>query len=243
MLHIAVCDDQKEVIEEICTILSDYSKMRAIEIKTYKYHDGITLLSNPSSFDIIFLDIEMKYSNGIEVAQEIRKCNINVPIVYITSYTDYWRRAFKVHAFEFISKPFNSKDVYSCMDDYIEMMEASEEESILFQTNNGIERIELNDIIYLVFESKKKVLLQTRKERIIVKENLSDIYERLDKTHFYQTRRDSIVNLKHVQKLQNEYVIIMKDGTMIPLAQKKKEDFMTRLTTEFVDNMKGRKNE
>ena len=51
MLHIAVCDDQKDVIEEICRILSDYSKMRAIEIKTYKYHDGITLLSNPSSFD------------------------------------------------------------------------------------------------------------------------------------------------------------------------------------------------
>ena len=62
-----------------------------------------------------------------------------------------------------------------------------------------------------------------------------------DKTHFYQTRRDSIVNLRQVQKLQNEYVIIMKDGTMMPLAQKKKEDFMTRLTTEFVDDMKGRK--
>jgi DNA-binding LytR/AlgR family response regulator len=127
------------------------------------------------------------------------------------------------------------------MDDYMGMVEASEEESVLLQTNNGIERIRLNDILYFVFESKKKVLLQTKKERIIVKENLSDIYERLDKTHFYQTRRDSIVNLRQVQKLQNEYVIIMKDGTMMPLAQKKKEDFMTRLTSEFVDDMKGRK--
>ena len=183
----------------------------------------------------------MKYSNGIEVAQEIRKNDINVPIVYITSYTDYWRRAFKVHAFEFISKPFNSKDVYSCMDDYIGMMEASDEESILVHTFKGIECIKLKDVLYFVFESKKKVLIQTKKERIIAKENLSDIYERLDKTHFYQTRRDSIVNLRQVQKLQNEFVIIMKDGTMLPLAQKKKEDFMTKLITEFVDDMKGRK--
>lgn len=241
MLHIAVCDDQEEIIREIKTILSEYSQKKAIEIQVLSFYDGIELLSSSMKFDIIFLDIEMKRSNGIEIAQVIRKSNMNIPIVYITSYNDYWRRAFKVHAFGFISKPFKKDDIYSCVDDYLALIFSLEEESILFSTDKGSECVKLNEIYYFIYESKKKVCVQTKHGRIIVKENLSDIYNRIDKTHFYQTRRDCIVNLRQIQKIQNGYVIIMKDGSMIPLAQKKKDDFMKRLSTEFVDDLKGRK--
>lgn len=44
---------------------------------------------------------------------------MNVPIVYITSYIDYWRRAYKVHAFDFITKPFKPEDLYKVMKDYL----------------------------------------------------------------------------------------------------------------------------
>ncbi len=241
MLRIAVCDDQKEVLEEICVLLSKYSKNKSVEIKTFQYDDGTLLLSAPSSFDIIFLDIEMKHSNGIEIAQEIRKSNLNVPIVYITNYTDYWRRAFKVHAFGFIPKPFKDDDIYSCMDDFLSLLFSSEDENIILPTVNGCECINLNEIYYFIYESKKNVLVHTKRGQIMVKDNISDIYTRLNQSFFYKTRRDCIVNLRQVQRIQNEYVIIMKDGSMIPLAQKKKEDFMNKLTTELVKNVKEMK--
>ncbi len=221
MLYIAICDDEAMVVKEVSKILSDYCKNKSIDFKISEYCDGLDLMISQENFDIIFLDIEMSHSNGIETAQKIRECDMNVPIVYITSYVDYWRMAFKVHAFGFITKPFNKNEFYDVMDDYFTA-------------------IHDNEIYYFMFEAKKKIYVYTNSSRVLVRENLNDIYERLDKTQFYQTRRDCIVSLKYVQKLKNEFVIVMKDGAMLPLAQKKKKEFMEKLSKEFVKKLKGR---
>lgn len=240
MLRVAVCDDETIMVKEVSRIVSDYCKNNIIYFKIYEYCDGSDLIMSQETFDIIFLDIEMKHSNGIEIAQKIRERDMNVPIVYITGYVDYWRRAFKVHAFGFITKPFNKNEIHDVMDDYFAAIRDASGETITLPTDGGAACFKLNEIYYFMFEAKKKVYVHTVNGRTLVRENLTNIYERLDKTQFYQTRRDCIVSLKYVQKLQNEFVIVMKDGTMLPLAQKKKEEFMAKLSKEFVKKLKGR---
>ncbi len=78
---------------------------------------------------MIFLDTEMKSSNGIEIGRNIRANNSRVAIVYITSFVENWRRAYKVHAFDFITKPFTDYEIYSVMDDYLAVVHADEEKS------------------------------------------------------------------------------------------------------------------
>ena len=240
MLYIAICDDEAMVVKEVSKILSDYCKNKSIDFKISEYCDGLDLMISQENFDIIFLDIEMSHSNGIETAQKIRECDMNVPIVYITSYVDYWRMAFKVHAFGFITKPFNKNEFYDVMDDYFTAIHDASEETITLPTEDGVVCFKLNEIYYFMFEAKKKIYVYTNSSRVLVRENLNDIYERLDKTQFYQTRRDCIVSLKYVQKLKNEFVIVMKDGAVLPLAQKKKKEFMEKLSKEFVKKLKGR---
>lgn len=240
MLCIAVCDDEAIMVKEVNKILSDYCRSKSVDFKIFTYYDGYDLLIAQESFDIIFLDIEMERSNGIEIAQKLRERDMNVPIVYVTNYVDYWRRAFKVHAFGFIMKPFNKDEFCEVMDDYFIAIHDASEETITFPTDDGAVCVKLNEIYYFMFESKKKVCVHTDSKRVMVRENLTDIYERLDKTQFYQTRRDCIVNLKYVQKLQNNYVIIMKNGHLLPLAQKKKNEFMSKLSVAFIKKLKGR---
>ena len=115
MLHIAICDDDIKALGEIKQILADYCKLKKLAAKISTYCDGTDLLVADEKFNIIFLDIEMQRSNGIEVALQIRRMDMNVPIVYITSYIDYWRRAYKVHAFDFIIKPFKSEELHKVM--------------------------------------------------------------------------------------------------------------------------------
>ena len=210
MLRIAICDDEIETLEVIRKIVTNYCNAKKIPFKMLSYCDGSDLLESADDYDIIFLDIEMQHSNGIEVAEHIREMNMNVPIVYITSYVDYWRRAFKVHAFGFITKPFKPVELHKVLDDYFAALHDASEETITLPTNDGVVCFKTNEIYYFLFESKKKVYVHTACERVLVRENLTDIYERLDKKHFYQTRRDCVLNLKYVQKIQNEFVIIMK---------------------------------
>lgn len=182
----------------------------------------------------------MQQSNGIEVAQKIRIMDMNVPIVYITSYIDYWRRAYKVHAFDFITKPFKPEELYKVMKDYLAALDDASEETITFPTDDGVVCFKMNDIYYFMFEAKKRVYVHTADGRVLVRENLTDIYNMLNKERFYQTRRDCVLNLKYVQKIQNEFVIIMKNGDMLPLAQKKKDEFVRKLSNVFVETLKGK---
>ena len=80
MLHIAVCDDDIKMLGEVKQILTDYCKAKKLAFKISAYCDGTDLLASEESFSVIFLDIEMQQSNGIEVAQKIRRMDMNVPI-------------------------------------------------------------------------------------------------------------------------------------------------------------------
>ena len=240
MLRIAVCDDEKNMIVEICKIISAYCEKKQIENKIFSYIDGEDLLKSGEHFDILFLDIEMKHMDGIVTAEHIREQDMNVPIVYITSYKDYWRRAFKVHAFGYITKPIQENEFYSVMDDYLSSVYDANDDTLILPTDDGVAYFKMNEIYCFTFETKKKVYVHTADERILVREHLANIYEKLDKTQFYQSRRDCVLSLRYVSRIQNEFVIVMRNGDMLPLAQKKKDDFTNKLSTFFVDKLKGR---
>lgn len=240
MLRIAVCDDEKNMIGEICKIISVYCEKKQIEHKIFSYIDGEDLLNSKERFDIIFLDIEMKHMDGIVTAEHIREQDMNVPIIYITEYTDHWRRAFKVHAFGYITKPIKDNELYNVMDDYLSSVYDANDDTLILPTDDGVAYFKMNEIYYFIFEAKKKVYVRTADERILVREHLSNIYEKLDKTQFYQSRRDCVLNLRYVSRIQNEFVIVMKNGDMLPLAQKKKDDFINKLSNYFIDKLKGR---
>ncbi|MGL6105003.1 response regulator [Romboutsia sp.] len=57
--------------------------------KTNKKESENVKNSYYSTFDIIFLDIDMTGMNGIETAKKIREEDKTVKIVYVTNYTDY----------------------------------------------------------------------------------------------------------------------------------------------------------
>lgn len=107
---------------------------------------------------ILFLDIEMKKIDGIKTAEKIRRYNMNVPIVYVTNYADYWRRAYSVHAFDFIIKPYIKENVEKVLRDYMRMVEGLEEKRVLLKTMNGIINIRQADIYYFLIEKRSTYL-------------------------------------------------------------------------------------
>ena len=241
MLRIAVCDDDINDLKKAVSYLKKFLSDNDTEYSVVQFSDGTQLLESSDRYDILFLDIEMKHSNGINVAETLRSRNIDTPIVYITSYTDYWRRAFKVHAFGFITKPFDGKDFEEVLNDYFKSFTKNSESRITLNTSEGAVCFDPDEIIYFYVKSKRNIELYTMNGRYLIRENLSDIYERLDKHRFYQPRRECIINLKNVRRLQNDYAILMVDGSILPLAQRRKDELMTLLTDVFTEVVKGQK--
>lgn len=239
MFNIIICDDEKKYVDNLKTVVEDFFKKINTDVTITSYTDGDELLNEKIKADIVFLDIEMKRVDGITVAEEIRRYDMNVPIIYVTSYVDYWRKAYSVHAFDFITKPYTKEQVEKVLSDFVHMMEETEEKKVLLKTQDCTVNMRQNDIYYFMIEKKKQVLMATVNGNYIVRENLKDIYEKLDKDMFYFSHKSSIVNLRYVERLENGYDIIMDNGEFVPLAHNKRADFLKRLSSVILEKLKG----
>lgn len=233
MLLIAICDDDDNDIKRVNNYINDYKSKNDIEIKTFVFKDGKDLLLSGEKYDMIFLDIEMEHTNGIDIAQKIRESDMNVPIVYVTGYPDYWKRAYKVHAFDFVEKPFKYEDIEVVMNDFITSCEDAIESPVSFTTGDGIVVLDMNSIIYFWMEAKRSIKIYTIYKTYTTKESLSDIMNKIDPNKFYRTNKNFIVNFKYVQSTLDNDGITMKDGAWIPIAQKKEKDFYKRLSEQL----------
>lgn len=239
MIKIAICDDDLNVIEEISQFLHDYEKNNSVAFEILGFYDGDELLASNQKFDLIFLDIEMERIGGFEAADGIREFDMNLPIVYITSHSGHFERAFKVHAFEYIIKPIKQERLLGVMNDFFAARHDVSETIIQLLTSDGFVNVKLNEVYYFFAEAKKKILMHTFDDDIIIYENLADIYDKLDKTQFYMTKRGSVVNLRYVKRLKDDRTIIMKDDYRVSLAITKKEEFIKKLSSVMVDKLKG----
>lgn len=241
MINIVICDDEKKDIDKLRADVENFFKARKTETLIITYTDGENLIKERVKADIIFLDVEMKGVDGIKTAEKIRQYNMNVPIVYVTNYADYWRRAYSVHAFEFIVKPYRKEIVEKVLSDYMRMVEGIEAKRVLLNTVEGIVNIKQSDIYYFLIEKKKHVSMTTVNGIYMVRENLRDIYEKLDEKQFYMSHKSCIINLCHVERLENRYDIIMENGEFVPLAQNKRADFLKILSTIMIERIKGQR--
>lgn len=233
MLNIAVCDDERLYIDNLGEIILSFTQQNSMLVNIEKFDDGIELISSGIKFDLIFLDIEMKKSNGIEIAERIREVDSNVPIVYVTSYSDYWRRAYKVHAFDFILKPFNSEEIFKVLSDFIALKKTSNVKTVELTTEYGTEIQPINEIYYFILLAKRKIQIVTISKDYIVRENLTDIFNKLDDDCFYMTHRSCIVNMNYVQTIKKNDGILMTNGDWVPLSQKKQKDFFIKLSKQL----------
>jgi two-component system response regulator AtoC len=82
-LRVLVADDEADILE----VLQD--RLEAIGFTVVTAQTGLEALRKITSdrFDGIFLDVKMPEMSGVEVLEEVRKRDIKIPIIIITSST------------------------------------------------------------------------------------------------------------------------------------------------------------
>ena len=84
-MKIAVCDDDKAAREHIVSLIKE--QIQNAEIMTFA--TGEEMLKVKNTFDISFLDVEMREVSGMDVANHIRQKeqgNTKSIIIFVTGY-------------------------------------------------------------------------------------------------------------------------------------------------------------
>ena len=116
MISIAVCDDDKSIVNEVETLIRRYLDEDIFEYDIYTFTSGKDLLKSNIQFDIIYIDIEMPELNGLDVSRQILSQYPNTTILIITSYPHHLDDAMEIKVYRYISKPFGEYLLYSFRD-------------------------------------------------------------------------------------------------------------------------------
>ena len=108
-MRIIAVDDEKIALEALS------GAIRAIvaedEVVSFRYPEDAIGYAKENLCDIAFLDIEMVGMSGVELAEELKKYNDEINIVFCTGYGNYRDVAFDLHASGYLMKPITPEKV------------------------------------------------------------------------------------------------------------------------------------
>ena len=219
-MKIAVCDDEKQFIEEVCPLLETRAKQHDIQLSLFCFTNGDDLIDAHKSkcMDLIFLDIIMPLLNGIETAKELRRIDTSVPIIFLTSAKEFAVDSYDVKAFWYLLKPLDNKKLQNVLEDFIKAFPLTEQ-FITVQTSDGFCKIFITNVCYLEAQNKHVLVYLTDGRAIQIKERFLKCHEifSADKG-FFLCHRSYIVNLNYVEQFSKTSLITSGHVT-IPISR------------------------
>ncbi|MCI0614542.1 LytTR family DNA-binding domain-containing protein [bacterium] len=239
-----IVDDEPPARKKLRHFLKDHPEIEIAGEAT----DGLNAVQQIETLkpDLVFLDIQMPRMDGFEVLESLQTKR---PIViFTTAYDRHALKAFEVRALDYLLKPFDSERFSEALarvtetiqskkktDDQIDEL-LSEIRSrrqhlhrILLRDSGRIFFLKTNEI-HRIESEEKYVRLYTGKISYLHRETMNSLEKVLDPSQFVRVHRRQILNMEFIQELQSwthgDYIIVMKDGSRIPLGRSYRDHFL-----------------
>ena len=237
MIRCLAIDDEPLALQQLTAYIKKIPFLELVD-SCQSAHDALTVM-NQEVIDAIFVDINMPDLNGMDFVK-----SLPVPplVVFTTAYSEYAVEGFKVDAVDYLLKPFGLTDfqraankVKARYDQQNTAVIAQDEEDTLFlKTDYKVIRIDMKDIRYVQSMSEYlKIFLEGRSKPVIVLLSMKKMEERLPENQFMRIHRGYIINLKKIQEV-NKNRVIMDEETYLPIGDNYKEAFNSYLESKFL---------
>lgn len=219
-MKIAICDDDKQDLLQIASLLESYRHNRKAEFSYVGFQNATELLATMDSrdYDLLLLDVLMPGINGLEAAREIREHNSRMEIVFLTSSPEYAVESYSVRAHHYLLKPATEDKLFPILDRL--MAEFKKPESALHvKTQSNVFSIPYGKIEYIEVSAKKLYFYLTDSGVREVSGRLAD-FERalLNRPGFLKVHRSYLVNLQWVQELR-QGELVTGSGRRVPVSR------------------------
>ncbi len=99
-------EDEEDLVDVISNTLN---KLNINYLTAKNGKEALVIVENNPDLSIIITDINMPEMNGLEMIEELKKRNINLPIVIMSAHTEleYLNKAKELGANEYLLKPFD----------------------------------------------------------------------------------------------------------------------------------------
>ena len=232
-MRIAVCDDDKSIVNQINQYLKFYFNSTQEKPVITLFYNSESLISELTSnkYDILFLDIAIDKSNGIDAAIKIWKSNPLISIIFVTGYEEYALPAYKAHPFTYILKPISQEKITEVVNHLYNASKIalSDMPCYKYKTSGVLEDIVLESIYYFEQIENRTLIYTTATKPFETYDTLKNAEEQLKmlKSDFYRCHKSFIVNLSKVVECERDHCIISKGSEikMIPIGSTQRSIF------------------
>ncbi|WP_018628036.1 LytR/AlgR family response regulator transcription factor [Niabella aurantiaca] len=190
--------------------------------------------------ELIFLDIQMPGINGIEFARTIPKATF---VIFTTAYSEFATDSYEVDAIDYLIKPIKFERFQKAVEKaltYSKLLKANDADNNIGQVTDDfffvkadrrIFKVYLNNI-HFIQGLKDYVVMHTENQKVITAMNIKTIHDQLPKEVFVRVSKSYIINVKHIESVDNNTVYI---GTNeIPIGNIYRDFFFTEFVTKNI---------
>lgn len=236
MIKIAIVEDEHAYAMQLQEYLHQYEAENGevFEISLFSDGDEIVHKYKPV-FDIILMDVEMKFMDGMSAAEEIRKVDTEVVIMFITNMPQYAIRGYAVDALDYVLKPVSYFAFSQRLNRAISRMKKRESKTLSISIKGGTVRLDVANITYI--ESQGHTLIfHTLSGDYETSGTMKDMEKELEEVNFYRGNKGYLINLAHVEGIKDGCAVVR--GEQLLLSRARKKDFMETLTRYWGEVMK-----
>ncbi|MCS4165382.1 MULTISPECIES: LytTR family DNA-binding domain-containing protein [Sphingobacterium] len=222
-----IVDDEPMLRQHIAEMTEQIDFLDLVE--TFPSALAATSRLQQGDIDLIFLDINMPYLNGIDFLDSLE----NPPLcIFITAYSEYALEGFRLQAVDYLLKPIIFQRFYQASTKAYQLFvqrnkplqESSPNDNMLFvRQGDAFVKISWTDILYA--ESMQNYTKLHFKERTItIHQTMLALEEALPGNHFFRIHKSYLVNVNHIDIITGGRVYIQEKE--LPISRTKREELL-----------------
>lgn len=215
MFRLLIAEDDPNCFQELKQFILDYSKETGRTFHITHYDNGEDLIEHyKPEFDLLLLDVDMPFIDGMTAAGHIRKIDPEVVIVFVTNLAQYAIQGYSVNALDYILKPLNYFSFAQRLTRALRYVRKHEDHYITIAVKGGPLKLEIGSIYYI--ERLGNYLTFHTHDGVYT--SLTTIQQMetalLDKG-FLRCNRGYLVNLAHVTGIQDGCAVVHGEKLLI----------------------------
>lgn len=210
MLNALIVDDEAPARSELRYLLEETGRVDTIR-EALNAREAVESLvkskeGTDQRIDVIFLDISMPKTSGMQLAEALHKLKNPPAVVFVTAYSEYALEAFNVDAVDYLMKPVETDRLNRALDKVEAIVKPAPashpaQERIPVEKGGRKVLVPVDEIRYI--EAKDDYsCIYTDGDRFLSTISLAKLEQKLTPHGFFRVHRGYIVNLDYVEDVE-----------------------------------------